>query len=129
METKYETIMFEVKTTESTLQQFIQLIPMSSNSLGALLVRAKNMDCCLVKRCEDFERAISRLCFVSAHDPKLFASFFRAPKPHHILRAALCHDHRSLAQFDDLICSMQHIIRKQACPYVLMVKVFVMCFH
>ena len=66
-EAKSEAITFEGKTTEPSLQQFIQLTPITSIPLGAPLVRGQAMDRCLVKRYEEMKRAMSRLSLISAH--------------------------------------------------------------
>ena len=62
---------------------------------------SNTMDNALGARCDDLDRAISRLKLFSAHDALLFLRpCFSASKIMHILRCSPCSDHRRLLQFD-----------------------------
>ena len=62
----------EVITVSSTGNNnyagFVQLTPDTSTLLGAPLGRGASMDACLLRHCENLERAIDRLQLIAAHD-------------------------------------------------------------
>ena len=55
-------------TSKDNYAGFVQLTPDTSTLLGAPLDRGSAMDDCLVRHCENLERAIDRLQLISAHD-------------------------------------------------------------
>ena len=73
--------------------------PTNSCLLGAPLLLGNAMDSALDSRCDDLDRAISRLKLLSAHDALLFRAWFSASKMH-ILRYSPCSDHTTVLQFD-----------------------------
>jgi hypothetical protein len=105
-EKKCEAISTAGQVTDSTLQQFIQLIPSTATLLGAPLTTGSAMDSCLAKRCEDLKRATLRLEQLCAHDALLLLRVaFSAPLLQHTLRAAPCDNHATLPTFDNLLRS------------------------
>lgn len=101
---KCEAISQQGSVTEPQLQHFIQMTPSKSTLLGAPLTKGDAMDICLTKRCNELERAISRLSLISSHDALvLLRSSFSAPKLQHALRASPCYDHQQLRAFDQLL--------------------------
>ena len=75
--------------------------PTNSCLLVAPLLLGNAMDNALEARCDDLDRAISRLKLLSAHDAHLLLrACFSASKILHILRCSPCLDHTRFLQFD-----------------------------
>ena len=88
---------------DALLRDFRQLTPTSATLLGAPLVIGPAMDKCLQQRCNDLERAISRLELITSHDALvLLRSLFSAPTMQHTLRSSPWAGHVELTQFDAL---------------------------
>jgi hypothetical protein len=101
---KCEAISRSGQVSDSLLQQFVQLSTSAATLLGAPLRKGQAMDSCLNKRCEDLERAISRLQLLSSHDALvLLRASFSAPSIQHLLRASPCSGHDLLSKFDNLL--------------------------
>ena len=87
----------------TSLKEFVQMEPTNSCLLGTplLLGNAIAMNNALEARCDDLDRAISRLKLLSAHDGLLLLrACFSTPKIMHILRCSPCSDHTQLLPFD-----------------------------
>ena len=84
-----------------SLKDHVQIEPAKSCLLGVPLLPGNAMVNALEARCDDLDRATSRLKLLSAHDA-LFLRLARhsAPKIMHILRCSPCSDHTRLLQFD-----------------------------
>ena len=103
-ESKCEAITTSGQSSIDLLQEFIQLTPSSATLLGAPLMVGQAMDECLSKRCDELERATTRLELITSHDALvLLRSSFSATKVQHTLRASPCFGHRSLLKFDQLL--------------------------
>ena len=90
-------------TDEISHQQFINLTPLSSTSLGAPLLQEPAMNDCPKKRCSDLEKAISRLNMITSHDAQVLRrAFVSAQALQHTLRASPSNGHEALIQFDNL---------------------------
>ena len=91
---------------DALLRDFIQLTTTSATLLGAPLVIGPAMDKCLQQRCNDLERAISRLELITSHDALvLLRASFSAPTMQHTLRSSPCAGRIELTQFDALLRS------------------------
>ena len=91
---------------DALLRDFIQLTPTSATLLGAPLIIGPAMDKCLQQRCNDLERAISRLELITSHDALvLLRASFSAPTMQHTLRSSPCAGRVELTQFDALLRS------------------------
>ena len=82
----------------TSLNDFVQMEPTNSCLLGAPLLPGTAMNNVLETRCDDLDRAISRLKLLSSHHA------FSAPKIMHILHSSPCSDHTRLLQFDLSLC-------------------------
>ena len=79
---------------EISLQQFMRYTPLSFTFLGAHLKHGAAMNDCLRNQCIDFERAISRLNLITAHNGLvLLRASYSAPSLKHILRTSPCNGH------------------------------------
>jgi len=108
---KCELISHSGSSNASGLKDFIHILPKEATLLGAPLSNSDAMDKMLASRCEDLERAISRLKLLSAHDSLTLLRFsFSAPKIMHTLRSSPCANHPSLVQFDALLRSGTNLI-------------------
>ena len=84
-----------------SLKDFVQMEPTNSCLLGAPLLLDNAMDSALEARCDDLNRAISRLKLHSAHEALLLLrACFSFPKIMHNLCCSPCSDHTWLLQFD-----------------------------
>ena len=85
---------------------FVQLTPDTCTLLGAPLSRGSAMDECLVRHCENLERAIDRLHLIAAHDALvLLKNSLSAPRLLFTLRAAHCSGNPLLERFDSQLRS------------------------
>ena len=91
---------------DALLRDFIQLTLTSATLLGAPLVIGPAMNKCLQLRCNDLERAISRLELITSHDALvLLRASFSAPTMQHTPRSSPCAGRVELTQFDALLRS------------------------
>ena len=90
----------------TSLKNFVQMKPTNSYLLGTPLLPDNAMDNALEARCDDLDRAMSRLKLLSAHNALLLLlrACFSAPKIMHILRCSHCSDHIWLLRFDLSLC-------------------------
>jgi len=93
------------------IQSFTRVEISNTTLLGAPLFPGPALDSAWDKRCEDFARAVDRLCTINSQDGViLLRSSFSAPKVLHLLRCSPSVSHPSLATFDALLRrSIQHI--------------------
>ena len=88
-------------TSKDNYAGFVQLTTDTSTLLGAPLGRGASMDACLLRHCENLERAIDRLQLIAAHDALvLLKNSLSAPRLLFTLRAAHCSGNPLLERFD-----------------------------
>jgi len=103
-EKKCEFISRTAISTEPVFQNFIHLTVDNSELLGAPITTGAAMDRALTSRCDDLERASTRLSLIAAHDALiLLRASFSAPKLLHTLRASPCGGHPALERFDKIL--------------------------
>jgi hypothetical protein len=103
---KCEYISSTGQSTDPVFQHFAHLTINEAELLGAPVTTGTAMDRALSIRCDDLERAASRLRLISAHDALiLLRASFSAPKMLHTLRASPCSGHLALEKFDAILRS------------------------
>ena len=103
---KCETITLRGLSPNSSFDGFQHFTPNTATLLGAPLSSGQAMIDCLTARCNDLDRAVDRLKYLSAHDALvLLKNSLSAPKVQYTLRAACCDGHELLSTFDNLLRS------------------------